>query len=69
MRDVESLVALQTNEVGVECGRSGRRKRRLAHARFSFEKQRLAEPKRQKQRDRQPTIGDVVLGCKPLLEL
>ncbi len=66
--DVEAFVALKTDEIGVERrgGRGGERS--LADARLTFEKERPFQPQRQEQRDRQPAIGDVLLGGQALLE-
>ena len=68
MRDVESLVALESKEVGVERRCGGRGQRRLPDACLPFEKQRLAQPEGKEKRHSEPTVGHVVLGRKSLLE-
>jgi hypothetical protein len=68
MGDVQALVALEPDEIGVEgCG-SRRSKRCLADAGLPFEKERLPETKSEKERYRQPAVGHVVVGGEPLLE-
>src|SRR5262245_60691922 len=52
MADVQTFVALKTDQLGAECSRRSRGERRLADTRFSLEKQRSLETKREKQRDR-----------------
>jgi hypothetical protein len=69
VRDVEALVALQPDEVGVE--RRGQRARecRLADAGFALEEERTAETERQEARYRQAVVGDVVLRQEALLQV
>ena len=66
--DVESFVALQPDEIGLErCGdRSGQRG--LPDAGLSFDKQRPTEPKRQEEGDGEAVVGDVVLRGQALLQ-
>lgn len=61
MADVQAFIALQTDQISVE--RRGRRgsERRLADAGFALQKERSLETKRQKQRNRKATVGDIVL--------
>ena len=47
----------------------GRRKRGFADTGLPFEEQRPLQTKRQKQRDREAAVRDVVLAGQPLLEL
>ncbi len=57
VRDVESFVALQPDQVGLERRRDGAGERRLADAGLAFEKQRPAQPdarERPTRRDRSP---------------
>ena len=61
MADVEPFVALQTNEIRLQRRRGRRRQRGLTHAGFAFEKERPLEAKRQKQRNRETAVGDVVV--------
>jgi hypothetical protein len=49
MADVKPLVALETNQIGLECRCCGRGQRCLADARFTFEEQRPLQTKRQEQ--------------------
>jgi hypothetical protein len=69
LRRLQSLVTLQTNQVGAQRARDGTRQRCLADARLAFEEQRTFEADRKKQRDREAVIGDVVLLGKPLLQV
>ena len=67
--DVEPFVALQANQVGVERGGDGGGQRGLADAGLALEKQRPLQSQRQKQRDGQAAVGDVVLVGEALLEI
>ena len=62
VRDVEPLVALQPDQIGVERPRRRRGERRLADAGLALEKQRPPEPQRQEQRHREAAVGDVLLA-------
>ena len=62
MGDVEPFVALKPDEVGIERRGRGRRQRRLADAGLSFQKEGLAQAKREEQRHGQPAVGHVVVG-------
>jgi hypothetical protein len=61
MADVQAFVTLQTDQIGVERRRRGGSERRLADAGFALQKQRPLETKRQKQRNRKASVGDIVL--------
>jgi len=52
MGDVQTLVALQANEIGAERRRDRRGERRLSDTCFSLEKERLPQPERDEQRYR-----------------
>ena len=65
--DIQAFVALQANQVGIECGGRGRGERRLANPGFALEEQRPLQLERQEQRHRERAVGDVVLfGEAPL---
>ena len=69
MTDVEPLVTLQANQIGVERSGGGRSQRRFADASLAFEEERPLQPKRQKKRNGQPVVCDVVLFGQPRLEV
>ena len=69
MRDIETFVALQANEVGPErlgedLGHLG-----LAHAGFAFQEDRALELEGEEQRSGQPAVRDVPLGPEPALQI
>ena len=67
VRDVETLIALESDEIGTERRGNGAGERGLADAGFALEEQRTPETESQEQRDREPSIGDVMLcGERPL---
>jgi hypothetical protein len=66
---VEPFITLETNEIRAEGGCDGSGERRFANTGLSFEEQRALKTKCEKQRDRQPAIGDVVLFGETLLEI
>ena len=59
--DVEAFVALKADQIGTERGSHRPGERGLADAGLALEEQRPFEPKRQKQRNRQTAIRDVML--------
>jgi len=61
MADVESFVALKTDQIGAERGGRGGSQGGFAYTGFPLEKERPLEAKRQKQRDRKTAIGDILL--------
>ena len=67
--DVETLVALQPDQLGVERRRERLGDLGLADAGLAFEKEGAAQRERQEDRDRQPAVGDVLLGRERLLQL
>ena len=67
--DVEPLVALQANEIGVERGRHRAGQRGLADAGLALEEQRPLQAKREKQGDRQAAVRHVVRGGEALLKV
>lgn len=67
--DVQPFVALQPNQIGLQRSGCGRRKRGLADARFAFEEERPFEPERQKERNGETAVGDVVLGGQAMLQI
>jgi hypothetical protein len=67
--DVEALVTLESNQVGAECGGDRGSQRGLSHSRFAFDKQRTPKPQREKQREREATVGHVVLAGQAVLQL
>jgi hypothetical protein len=64
--DVEAFIALETNQVGVECGSGGGGQRRLADAGLALQEERSSQPEGQKQRDGQALIRHIALVCQPL---
>ena len=69
MGDIEPLVALQADQVGLEgLGYRGGQ-RRLAHARLPLQEQRTPQPKCQEQRYGQAAVGDVAARGQPLLQV
>ena len=69
MADVEPLIALEANQVGPERRGDGGGERGLADACLAFEEQRPLQSQRQEQRDREATVGDIVLVGEALLEI
>ena len=69
MSDVETLVALQSDQVGVEGRRHRRGERRLADAGLALEKERALQLEREEQRHGERAIGDVVLLGKAILQI
>jgi len=67
--DVEPLVALEANQVGLERRGDGGGERGLADAGLALEEQRPLQAQRQEQRDREATVGDIVLVGEALLEI
>jgi hypothetical protein len=67
--DVKPFVALEADQIGVEDGGGGASERRLADARLAFQEQRPLEAERQKQRNREPAVGDVMPCGELLLEI
>jgi len=59
--DVEALVALKADQIRAERGGGRAGQRCLADACFALEKQRPFEAQRQKDRDREAAIGDVLV--------
>jgi hypothetical protein len=66
--DVESFVALESDQVGFEGGGHGSGERGLSHAGLSLEKQRALQPQGEKQRDRKAAIGYVMMPRKTVLQ-
>ena len=69
MADVEAFVALQANQIGAERGGHRAGQRGLADAGLAFEEQRPFQAQREKQRDGEAAVRDVVRGGEPLLEI
>ncbi len=67
--DVDALVALQANELGVERGGQRFGDFRLAHARFAFDEQRPSELQREIDGNRQAAFADVVFPGQKLLKV
>ena len=67
--DVEALVALKADQVGVERGGHRGGQRGLADARLALEEQRPFQAQREKQRNNQPGIRDVAFGGEALPEV
>ena len=67
--DVEALVALQANQLGVERRREGLRDLRLADAGLALEEKRALQPQREKCRHRQRAVGDVRLRGERRLQI
>jgi hypothetical protein len=60
---------LQPDQIGLQRSGSGGRKRSLADARFTFHEERPFEPEREKERDGETAVGDVVLGGQAMLQI
>jgi hypothetical protein len=69
VRDVQTFIALQPDEIRLKGGSNRAGKRRLADARLSLEEERPLQPKRQEERNSQALVGDVVLRRQPLLQI
>jgi hypothetical protein len=67
--DVQSLITLQPNQIGVECRRHRTGQRRLADAGLALEEQRAFQAQRQEQGNSQTLIRDVVRGGEALLQV
>jgi hypothetical protein len=67
--DVEALVALQADQLGVERGREDFRHFGLADPGLAFEEQRPLQAQREIGRDGEPSPGDVLLAGHGLLQL
>ena len=65
--DVEAFVALESDQIGVECSRHRRSQRCLPYTGLPFQEQGPAEPECQKNGNRQAVVSHVVLrGESPL---
>jgi hypothetical protein len=69
VRDVQTFIALQADEVSLKAGSNRAGERRLADARLSLEEERPLQPKGQEERNSQALVGDVVLRRQPLLQI
>jgi hypothetical protein len=69
MGNVQPFIALQPDEISLESRCGSRRQRCLADAGLPFQKEWLAQSKREEQRHGEPTVGHVVVAGQPLLEL
>ena len=67
--DIESLVALQPDQIGLEHRCHRRCEGGFADAGLALQKERALQPQREKQRHRQATVGHVMLGVEALLEI
>ncbi len=67
--DVEAFVTLEAYQIGFEGPSNGARERCLADAGFTLEKKRASELQREKQRNGQASIRDVLLGRELRLEI
>jgi hypothetical protein len=65
---IQSLIALEPDEIGFQDGGEDFRHLGLAHSRFSFEKERLLDPERQEYRGGQPAVGNVLLPPQRLFD-
>jgi hypothetical protein len=69
VRDVQTFIALQADEIRLKAGSNRAGERRLTDARLSLEEERPLQPKRQEERNSQTLVGDVVLRRQPLLQI
>ncbi len=69
VRDVEPLVALQPDEVGLERRGHCAGQRGLPDAGLAFEEERPSEPEREEHGHGEAVVGDVVLRGQPLLQV
>jgi hypothetical protein len=67
--DIQALVALQTNEIGAECGGSGGRKGGFANSGLPLEEERPFQAERKKQRHRKTPVRHVMLSGQALLKI
>ena len=66
--DIQSFVALQTNQLCSEHGSQDFGHLRLAYARFPFQENGLFQFYRQKDDSRQGTVADIIMGSHSLLQ-
>src|SRR5690606_12523865 len=69
VRDVQSLIALQANQVGAEDRGQNLGDLGLADAGLAFEQQRLGQLQRQENRRREARVGDILLRPESLLNV